>query len=105
MTHIGTKSCWVKAKVENTARIDEELAQLMNTISHEIGHVLIGSGHPGAGAVEDEGPAPLPGTNHSKRLMRLGSNNPKGFDHLLVKAEWDMIEEWLANEVDNPLVP
>lgn len=101
MAHIESRTCWVKAKAYHSYRRDEELAQLMNTTAHEFGHVLLGEGHPSERPGDAyKGPAPLPGTNHSQRLMREGGNNPKGFDHLLVKAEWDAAEVWLKREVD-----
>lgn len=63
------------------------------TAAHEIGHVLIGLGHPDDGS----GPAPLPGTNHSKRLMASGAFRNRG--NFLVKAEWDKAEKWLYQNI------
>jgi len=101
-----SRTCWVKSRAIQSYRRDEELAQMMNTISHEIGHVMIAAGHPSDDPKEDEnGPAPLPGTKHSERLMRDGRNNPKGFEHLLVKAEWDEIQRWIKKEEDEGRIP
>ncbi len=68
--------------------------QVIETIAHEIGHVLIGEGHPNEGG----GRAPLPGTDHSKRLMSTLAVRSAGAK-LLVKNEWDEAEAWLK---DNP---
>jgi hypothetical protein len=62
----------------------------MHTLAHEIGHVFLGDGHPEQGS----GPAPLPGTDRSKRLM---SSRTDQTARLLVKAEWDKAEEWLES--------
>jgi len=87
--------------------------RLENTIAHEIGHVMIGYGHPSdiplfpthIESRDARGYAQLVGTAHRERLMRAGNVNPKGFEHLLVKAEWDEIEKWLVTDVDNPNIP
>jgi hypothetical protein len=71
--------------------LPEQRAQIaMHTLAHEIGHVFLGEGHPEQGS----GPAPLPGTDHSKRLMNSRTDSTA---RLLVKAEWDKAEEWLKN--------
>jgi hypothetical protein len=64
-----------------------------NTIAHEIGHVIVGEGHPNQSA----GPAPLPGTAHLDRLMLSGgvSSNQWAPGTRLVKGEWDAAEVWL----------
>ncbi len=67
------------------------------TICHEIGHVMLGAGHPD----ESDNPtyggvAPLPGTDRTKRLMCSGPNANLN-SILLVKSEWDKAEEWLKN--------
>jgi hypothetical protein len=70
----------------------------MATIGHEIGHILVGEGHPGQ---DNGGPAPLPGTDHRQRLMAGGEIVPLGglrTGKLLVKAEWDEADAWLKAE-------
>ncbi len=67
----------------------------MSTIAHEIGHVLVGEGHPNEPL--NPGPAQLPSTDHSKRLMASGAFRNRG--HLLVKAEWDKAEKWLYQTI------
>jgi hypothetical protein len=61
------------------------------TIAHEIGHLMLGRGHPDAGT----GPAPLEHltlADHQKRLMY----SVEGYSgSLLVKSEWDEAEKWL----------
>jgi hypothetical protein len=74
---------------------------ISRTIAHEIGHVMIGPGHPddqidavfglpGKGG----GKARLKGTDTTKRLM-YSHVRTNLTDILLVKAEWDAAEEWL----------
>lgn len=56
---------------------------------------MLGEGHPGEKALGGgQGCAPLPGTNHIKRLMCPGEmSTPES--RLLVKGEWDQAERWL----------
>jgi hypothetical protein len=63
----------------------------MRTLAHEIGHVMVGAGHPDHGS----GPAILRGTDHTKRLMCSGDFFTHTGSCLLVKREWDKAEEWL----------
>ena len=65
------------------------------SIAHEIGHIMIGDGHPDQNA----GPAPLYGTDRSYRLMNSGYSNVPGAK-LLVKKEWDNAEEWLNTKLE-----
>lgn len=84
--------------------------ELRFTIAHEIGHVLVGLGHPDVdplvAIVESRGgPAPLEALGlpeHQQRLMCSGANRLLGVSRLLVKAEWDKAEEWLRDNVDEP---
>lgn len=75
----------------------------MHNISHEIGHILIGPGHPDS--ILYPGPAPLRGTNLKERLMASGgmSGNATALTQgkLLVKGEWDEAEIWLTTEENN----
>lgn len=61
---------------------------LMQTIAHEIGHVMMGYGHPNIPS--EPGPAPLDGTPTEERLMHSLEPGKR-----LVKAEWDTAEAWL----------
>lgn len=69
------------------------VAGVVNTITHEIGHIMIGKGHPDQGG----GPAPLDSSAlHPRRVMCSGSARaPDG--RLLLKAEWDAAESWLKS--------
>ena len=64
----------------------------------DTGVFLLGKGHPDEGS----GPAPLPLSNHSLRLMCSGGlvdkTNP---GILLVKSEWDAADGWLTEHIDN----
>jgi hypothetical protein len=70
----------------------------LRTIAHEIGHLMVGPGHPDQYLEflpETGGFAPLqsiPG-EHPKRLMHSNSSSGR----LLVKKEWDLAELWLIN--------
>lgn len=68
---------------------------VLHTIAHEIGHMIVGGGHPDEG----QGPAPLVGTDRTKRLMCSGYNWQIGAS-LLVKSEWDAAEERLKAVAD-----
>jgi hypothetical protein len=76
---------------ENLPQIRQSLA--MRTLAHEIGHIMVGAGHPD----ELGGPAVLRGTDHTKRLMCSGNLSTHTSSCLLVKREWDKAEEWLKN--------
>jgi len=77
---------------------------MLHVFAHEIGHVMIGTGHPDGGSdkMGPYGPARLLGTEsqYPKRLM-LSHEIPDPGDRL-VKAEWDKVELWLENHVDAP---
>lgn len=91
-TFIEEAVCWVNAGQHRSK------TAILDTLAHEIGHVIIGSGHPDKGS----GKAPLPGTNHRLRLMCSGDLSPSdGSGRLLVKAEWDAAEIWFKEEEDS----
>jgi hypothetical protein len=91
LTIRGERTCWIDSS-HMMATKDEPF--LFETIAHEIGHVLVGNGHPNDGTNQFT----LPGTAHHKRLMRSGGLNRPDSGHLLVKHEWDAAEEWLQTE-------
>ncbi len=68
-----------------------EPADVIRDMAHEIGHIMIGKGHPDL----DQGPATLEGTNRKLRLMCSGQNADSN-SRLLVKSEWDKAELWLS---------
>ncbi len=70
----------------------------MDTIAHEVGHMLFGEGHPD----KHEGPAPLP--NAPTVLLRLMASGQDlkpsdGSARLTVKGEWDKAKEWFDKEI------
>jgi hypothetical protein len=75
---------------------DRSVNGVMNTIAHEIGHIMTKDGHPDQG----EGPAVLLGTDRPQRMLSRG---PKRKDDafLLVKGEWNRIEIWLKKQEDD----
>ncbi len=91
LAHPASRTVWLPG---NTGR---SKSGILNTLAHEIGHVMMGGGHPNDGG----GPAPLAGTHHPDRLMY---SNPfhTGLlrKRLLVKGEWDKIDEWLTEFID-----
>jgi len=96
MTSRDQKTCWILG----TKTISTMSKQsVMETIGHEIGHVLVGYGHPNQES--NSGKAPLPGTRHVDRLMCAGTSSNKG-SRLLVKGEWDEAEKWLKPNIDTP---
>jgi hypothetical protein len=87
-------TCWVSGNSSGSYnRVDD----LLSTTAHEIGHILVGYGHPDDGT----GVAPLPGTDHPSRLMCSGLNRSVSNGRHLVKSEWDEAETWLTNNIDN----
>jgi Metallo-peptidase family M12B Reprolysin-like len=98
LTIVGSRSSVVVA--ENNSFITRTESQVLRSISHEIGHIMIDtpeeSGHPNEDA---GGCAPLRGSDTAKRLMCGGfQRSPDGA--LLVKKEWDNAEKWLKKVPD-----
>ncbi|WP_367871478.1 hypothetical protein [Luteolibacter sp. Populi] len=95
-TDVEGRRCWV---VGGTAGQTSGLTKesILGTISHEIGHVLLGLGHPNEDKEQARGIAPLPGTDHVHRLMCSGEKRKKdGTSKLLVKAEWDEADKRMS---------
>lgn len=92
-------ACWVlgDALTDPQTGAPRTPGKLFETIVHEVGHVLVGYGHPN----DNDGPAPLPGTDHTRRLMVSGSGFKLLRGHLLVKEEWDAAEKWLVPNIDD----
>ena len=95
LTDTAKATCWVLGSKFGKNR---NKPFLLDTIAHEIGHVLVGEGHPDLDA--SPGHAPLPGTKHTRRLMVSGPNSD-GSSHLLVKREWDETEKWMKKQEDD----
>ena len=84
----------------------------MQITAHEIGHLLVGYGHPDDKRKNvTKGPAPLPDTNHKERLMHSGEGTSVAYgatvitayrSHRLVKGEWDEAELWLNTNIKDP---
>ncbi len=112
----GSRRCWVAAGVTNDVNDPEKL----DTVAHEIGHIIFGDGHPDAGVardllgrptpgpltIQDTGRAPLPGTVMPKRLMCSGLLRRKdGSSRMIVKGEWDAAVEWFQQEIGGGRMP
>jgi len=95
ITSRENRACWIAG---GFAAERKGIDFMIETIAHEIGHVLVGYGHPN----DYTNQFTLPGTAHHKRLMRSGGLNRPDSGHLLVKHEWDAAEEWLSQNIDTP---
>lgn len=93
ITNRTSATCWVAGL--KTSLKYENPEDVLSTIGHEIGHVLVGEGHPDITGTGN--PADLVGTTHPVRLMCSGPNRDRRIGKLLVKAEWDTAEVWLSN--------
>lgn len=68
---------------------------LLDTLAHELGHILIGSGH----SDTSDYPCYIPGTDPTVRLMISGNASVVEKTHrTLLKCEWDKIHEWQENQ-------
>lgn len=78
--------------------------EMLHTMAHEIAHVMMGEaniGHPNAEKIK--GPAPLPGTVRTDRLLCIGDAIIQGTKpKILVKGEWDEMGKWLKKRLDEP---
>ncbi len=72
-------------------------SDVLDGMVHEMGHRIIGVGHPNQGG----GPAPLEGTDRTRRLMTSGDQRGYNAD-LIVKSEWDTAESWMKINIDDP---
>ncbi len=97
VTNRSAATCWVLGS-QTGSNVD--VKNVLSTIGHEIGHVLVGYGHPDDG--EAPGPAPLVGTDQTVRLMCRHQNRSLEDGRLLVKSEWEAAEEWLSVKIDPP---
>lgn len=91
LTNRTSRTCWVLGRPSGNYNDPDDV---LSTIAHEIGHMLVGYGHPDV----QGGPAPLSGTDRTKRLLCSGPNRSLANGKLLVKKEWDGAEEWLIGE-------
>ena len=88
-THLDSRSAIAADQNSQTPAIE-----VMDTIAHEIGHVMFGAGHPDHAF--QPGVAPLKDTDHSRHLMASGyKRRIDGTSCRLVKEEWDRAEVWL----------
>jgi hypothetical protein len=97
-TTVAPRTCWLVGDAVFNTRT---LAKLKADIAHEIGHVLVGPGHPDQGG----GHASLPGTDHNRRLMCSGGKQAANPGHLLAKVEWEWSEAWFNKEEDAGRLP
>jgi hypothetical protein len=94
MASIGKNAAVILSGSESLTIPQFTEQSVIETIAHEIGHVMIGDGHPDQNA----GAAPLKGVDLTQRLMHstavvMGARQ-------LVKAEWDAAETWLKSNID-----
>jgi hypothetical protein len=78
---------------------DRSEERVIHTIAHEIGHLMVGTGHPDDPINAKRGDAALNGTSLNghplNRLMCSGLRSTPLVSTLLVKKEWDKAEAWL----------
>ncbi len=88
------RTVWLQAEAfANDSAGQQE--QLLHSLAHEVGHVMMGGGHPN----QNKGPASLHGSATHERLMHSATYRyPEGRRELLVKKEGDKIEIWLIDE-------
>ena len=111
LTNRSKNACWVVADtLENPGApgSGRNMGNLVQTIAHEVGHIVIEYGHPDQ--KDDPGPAPLLGTDHKQRLMHSGDGLGSGTvgnavwqaarGTRLVKGEWDAAEKWMKKVID-----
>ena len=80
-------------EIARPSNLDFLKERQLATLAHEIGHNLVGAGHPN----QNNGPAPLTDTYHPDRLMASGGISPTNTPNLMVKGEWDEAEVTLNN--------
>jgi len=94
VTNQLARVCWVYGDVHDGGAADPDpytsVEKVKRTIAHEIGHILVGYGHPDK--AENPGPAELPGTNWKARLMVSGLYGGPNAGVQFVKGEWDAAE-------------
>lgn len=95
--------------------IDGKQNEIITTIAHEIGHCMIGYGHPDLSPLDralaklpgatppERGPAPHEGVGAEewKRRLLYSITLPVS-GKTMVKSEWDAAETWLHQIIDNP---
>lgn len=81
---------FIQGNFSRSGNLESWKESQIGTIAHEVGHNLVGPGHPDQNA----GPAPLPNTFHPYRLMISSGNRPDS-PNLMVKGEWDQAEATL----------
>ena len=91
------RQVWLDGQsIQEGQALEMRKKSMLRTMSHEIGHILIGAGHPNNAA--SSGPAPLSGSRHlwPQRLMFTSPYVTGVEKKMLVKGEWDMIEESMS---------
>ena len=103
ITRPDDRTVWISGSIRAGQRTQPKFER---TLVHEAGHVMLdwenqndsGFGHPD----KEGGKAPLPGTDRTRRLMVSGPSQGPNPGKLLVKTEWDRIEEWMKRIIDGP---
>ncbi|MEO5914248.1 MAG: hypothetical protein ABIS50_08450 [Luteolibacter sp.] len=110
LTILGDRICLIPS----FSMISDDPLDLKDTIAHEIGHIILGAGHPdeykkpytysdGSVSTAGGGVAPLQGADPVSRLMCSGYKRRRdGTSRLLVKGEWDKADKWLDENIKDP---
>ncbi len=89
-------TCFVTGVQIKVNGVDRTKEKVILTSVHEVGHVFTGVGHPD----NEEGIAPLLGTDRTRRVLASGYSERTDPGKLLVKTEWDKAEGWLIRVID-----
>ena len=81
---------------------------ILDTLCHEIGHVMLGRGHPDDGTCRSVLVWKLSASGayqqdfrNNRRLMKSGAPGPFITRKELIKKEWDLIDAWLKKQEDD----
>ena len=94
----------------NQSAADQQAKMLLAIFAHEIGHVMVGQGHPDEGGGKSvlnwklsvSGMKYQRDPRNNKRLMCSGMpSNLSNPSKQLIKKEWDLIEAWLKKQEDD----
>jgi len=99
LARISERRVWIDSGDFQVGTVDfnQPNDEVMQTIAHEIGHILIGAGHADQPNDVVVYPCIVPNTDPAIRLMVSGDGQEEGkVSRTLLKCEWDKISEFFA---------